>query len=292
MAYKVGSIELIKLVYLDHLEFFNKRSLMTTYLTRLTIKMTIKMTTSLTINCEPISWDMDGLERSMSSEELVQAYVESLESHIHLKRDLLKQVQNATDEVPEAIEPKGDWKELLSKPLFRPDRSDPIGLSLASVSQTTRLESTKKWINEKEKRLVELEQMIRDQKDLNNDLVVLIDLLNRKLETMAITSEKQRPRMPEEVNRQLLSSLEEFVKKILSVDMVDAEHAGDDLSEEVFALIMRLLNHDETLEVADFHKCSKKLFRLLLRSNLITVTDSPNNVRHVKLLDFASYDLS
>ncbi|QLL32460.1 hypothetical protein HG536_0C06290 [Torulaspora globosa] len=232
------------------------------------------------------------MERSISSEDALQAYIESLESHIHLKRDLLKQVRNATDEIPEAIEPKGDWKDLLSKPLFRPDRSDPIGLSLASVSQTTRLESTKAWINEKEKHLIELGQMIRDQKDINNDLIVLIDLLNRKLETMALTSERERPKTPEELNRQLHSSLETFVKNILSVDMVDAEQAGNDLSEEVFTLIRRLLSHDDTLEVADFHKCSKKLFRLLLRSNLVTVSESPNNVRHVKLLDFASYDLS
>lgn len=232
------------------------------------------------------------MEPLAGPDDMLQSYRESLENQILLKRDLLAQVQKATDEISEAIEPKGSWKELLSKPLFRPDRSDPIGLSLGSVSQTTRLESTKTWIEDKDKHLTQLEQMLKDQQDINNDLIVLTELLDRKLETMVQMGARERPQTPEELNHQLFSSLEDFVKNVLSVDLLDAEEAGNDLSEMVFSLIMRLLNHDDALTVTDFHNCSKKLYRLLLRSNLITVTDSPGNVRHVKLLDFASYDLS
>lgn len=227
--------------------------------------------------------DLDGM---------LETYRESLETQIYVKRDLLKQVRKAIDELPAVVESEGSWRELLSKPLFRPDRSDPIGLSLASVSQTTRLETTKTWIEEKERHLSSLESMLRDQRDANKELIVLTDLLEHKLEGMSSKDQKENSKKPAVLNDELLRNLEDFTKNVLAVDLVDAEEAGNDLSEEVFSLILRLLNHDDTLEVIDFHNCSKKLYRLLLRSNLITVIDSPNDRRYVRLLDFASYDLS
>lgn len=232
------------------------------------------------------------MEDITRADELLQVYVDSLESQIESKRDFLKQVQGVIDDVATPVVPEGDWKDLLAKPLFRPERSDPIGLSMASVSQTTRLESTKAWIAHMEDHIPRLEATVVKQKGMNYDLEVLIELLEKKLESMTSQAVRERALSPEERNQQLWDSLEHFVKNYLSVDLVDAEDAGSDLFAEIFPLIKRLLEGDETLKASDFHNCSRGLYRLLLRSNLIDVVEAPNSVRYVKLLDFASDDLS
>lgn len=232
------------------------------------------------------------MEDDTSSDELLQVYVESLESQIESKRDFLRQVQDVIGGISGPAEPEGDWKDLLAKPLFRPERSDPIGLCMASVSHTTRLETTKEWITDMESHIPRLEAMLENQKRMNYDLGVLIELLEKKLDSLTSPTVKKSPQSPEARNEQLWNELEHFVKNYLSVDLVDAEDAGKDLFSDVFPLIKRLLDGDGTLKATDFHHCSKGLYRLLLRSNLINVREGPNGVKYVKLLDFASRDLS
>lgn len=226
------------------------------------------------------------------TEDVMQVYIDSLESQIAYKRDFLRQVQDAIDSISAPAIPEGDWKELLEKPLYRPERSDPIGLCMASVSHTTRLHTTKKWIEHMDDSMPQVEGMIKDQREINHELEILIELLERKSVSMVSKIIPNASRTPEARNQQLWNELQDFVKNYLAVDMADPEDAGNDLFPDVFSLLKRLLRDDDTLKSTDFRHCSQGLYRLLLRGNLITVTKSQNGAKYVKLLDFANNDLS
>lgn len=235
------------------------------------------------------------MEETSRLDELLEVYTKSLEAQIENKKYFLKQAQDAIEALslePNPENPAVSWHELLKRPMFYPERSDPIGLSLASVSQTSRKETTEEWINYMDGHLAMLKCMVEDQKQTNHDLNILIELLQRRPQHANSSDREMTTLLPEARNQQLLADLKDFIKNYLSVDIVNAEDAGSDLSDIIFSLIMRLIDRDKTLQVTDFHYCSMGLYRLLLRSNLITIIESGDNTRRVELLDFASHDLS
>lgn len=232
-------------------------------------------------------------------EDLYEVYIRSLRDHLENKKYFLRQAKDAigslqTRSNDDHLMSDGKWQALLKKPMFFPERSDPIGLSLLSVSMATRKETSLKWLEYMSNHLQEVSDLVKYQKNTNRKLLVLVELLEQRISLLEQVTKKTpiMPKSPTEYNQHLLKSLDEFVKSYLAIDMGDAEDAGFDIYDDIMSIIKRLVNYDTTLKISDFHHSSKCFYRLLLRSNLIELENKEDGERYVKLLDFANSDIS
>lgn len=223
-----------------------------------------------------------------STEEFYETYINSLEQQIEDKRFFLLQARNAIESLQNGgngehlITPE-QWQDFLKKPMFFPERTDPIGLSLASASFITRQKTSEEWLEHTEKELGHMQTMIRDQEQINQNMLVLIELLEQKSDRAfanALMSESLLQR-----NRRLLRELEEFVENYLALDMANAENSNETVYRDTMEILSRLIRYDTHLKTTDFPQSTKGLFRLLLRSNLIALEDE-ESARYVRLLDF------
>lgn len=237
------------------------------------------------------------MDESSSHKDLLEVYQKSLEDQLENKKYFLRQAQNAIDRLqtdPDTYRriPDENWQAFLKKPMFFPGRSDPIGLSLASESLGSRQQTSEEWLEYMERHLSDMEEMVKYQYEAKNEISMLIELLERNSNISTMPLLKKATKSPEQRNRDLYDKLETFVRDYLSVDLTDAEDAGKDIFDEIFRLIKRLINYDTSLKVTDFHRASKGLYRLLLRSNLISINKASDGNCYVKLLEFTNSDLS
>ncbi|QLG73059.1 hypothetical protein HG535_0E01430 [Zygotorulaspora mrakii] len=238
------------------------------------------------------------MEDDEAVEDLLEVYIKSLEEQVETKKYFLKQAKEAINTLEKSSRSRKiisdeEWQRFLKKPMYFPERSDPIGLSLASVGLRTRRDTSFEWIKYMENHLKAMEEIIQYQKNANHDITVLTALLEQGIDKSKQGSfdAEVYPTTPKMENQQLLLQTEQFIRTYLSVDMVNAEDVGTDIYDEVMALIKRLINYDKTLKVTDFHHGSRSLYRLLLRSNLIEVESDEKGEKHIKLLDFRKSDL-
>lgn len=237
------------------------------------------------------------MDESSSQNDLLEVYLKSLEDQLENKKYFLKQAQHAIDRLqtdPDTYQriPDEDWQDFLKKPMFFPGRSDSIGLSLASESLGSRQQTSEEWLEYMKHILSDMEEMVKYQHEANHEISILIELLERNSTISSMSLVKTATKSPEQLNRELYGKLEDFVRHYLSVDLLDAEDAGNELFGEIFQLIRRLINYDTSLRVTDFHRASRGLYRLLLRSNLISINKGSDDNCYVKLIDFTDSDLS
>lgn len=233
------------------------------------------------------------------SADLFEVYIKTLENQIENKRYFLEQteaaiskLQNSNSNDPQPISNE-IVQELMKKPMFFPERSDPIGLSLATTSLLTRQKTSEEAINEMESNITNIETMNKYQKTVNTDLKALIGMLEQKSNGSPSNSQENSYQPPMERNRLLWDSLDSFNKEYISVDLADLEDGDDtDVYDHMNALLIKLIQYDTTLKVADFHPYCRGLYRLLLKSNIIVLEEKEDGNRYVKLLDFSITDIS
>ncbi|CDH11365.1 related to Central kinetochore subunit MCM22 [Zygosaccharomyces bailii ISA1307] len=230
------------------------------------------------------------MRRSDINDELFETYINSIEQQIEDKQFFLSQARN----VVESLRSEGNrsrnitleqWQDFLKKPMFFPERSDPIGLNMVSASLVSRQTSTEEWLHYMEEKLNHMQTMIGDQEGINRDMLVLIELLEQRPKIALVNIPTQES--PSQRNQRLRLELEDFVKNYIALDLADAGDSTEEVQRDLFLLLSRLVHYDKYVKTTDFQKSTKGLFRLLLRSNLITIYKE-GNARYVRLLDFAT----
>lgn len=230
------------------------------------------------------------MRHSDISDELFETYINSIEQQIEDKRFFLSQAKN----VVESLRNEGNrsrnitlaqWQDFLKKPMFFPERSDPIGLNMVSASLVSRQTTTEEWLHYMEEKLDHMQAMIGDQEHINRDMLVLIELLEQRPKITLVNIPTLES--PSQRNQRLHLELEDFVKNYIALDLADAGNSTEEVQRDLILLLSRLVHYDKYLKTTDFQKSTKGLLRLLLRSNLITVYKE-RNARYVRLLDFGT----
>lgn len=229
------------------------------------------------------------MNSSHSNQGLLEVYIDTIEQQIEDKTFFINQAKN----VIESLQANGidmhsinseQWQSFLKRPMFFPERSDPIGLSLASTSFVSRQQSSEQWLEHTRVQLNDMQGLIREQQQLNQEMTVLLELLIQKLEIPP--DDNPVPETSVQRNHRLRAELAKFTKDFLSLDLADSQNSADEVYNDATAIFERLINYDTNLKTTDFPPSTKGLFRLLLRGNLITLKEVGGE-RHVKLIDFA-----
>lgn len=229
------------------------------------------------------------------NEDWIDVYQKTLEAQIENKRHFLKESKSAISKIKEDHPKKQKidlekWQEFLNKPLMLPEKSDPIGLSLANTSLNTRFDSSKQWITQMESNISQLQDMVMHQDNINKDLAGLIGLMKEKASIGDVRPQNKPSKYLQEDNKNLWWSLESFVKSNLyGSDVILTEQEF----EEVMTLVKRLVYNDISLTFKDFQSSSmtRTLYRLLLRTNLIEIDQNDGDTCYIKLINFANTDI-
>lgn len=224
------------------------------------------------------------------SDQLFATYINSIEQQIEDKKFFLSQARNVVKSLrSEGSRPRiislEQWQDFLKKPMFFPERSDPIGLNMVSASLVSRQTTTEEWLHYMEEKLIHMQTMIGDQEHINRDMLILIELLEQRPQISLVNSPTLES--PSQRNHRLHLELEDFVKNYIALDLADAGESTEEVQRDLIILLSRLVHYDRYLKTTDFQKSTRGLFRLLLRSNLITI-HKERNIRYVRLLDFAT----
>lgn len=223
------------------------------------------------------------------NQDLLEVYIDTIEQQIDNKTLFIKQARDAIESLQtggmdvHSINPE-QWQSFMKRPMFFPERSDPIGLSLASTGLVSRQRSSEEWLEHMEVQLKDMEAMIGSQQKVNQEITVLLELLTQKLETPPNDNRMQET--PVQRNRRLRTGLTKFIEDFLSLDLADSRNTAEEVCNDLMVVIERLINYDTNLKTTDFPPSTKGLFRLLLRGNLITLNEVGDK-HYVKLIDFA-----
>lgn len=226
---------------------------------------------------------------SLRNQDLLEVYIDTIEQQVDNKTFFIKQARDAI----ESLRTGGmddysinlqQWQSFMKRPMFFPERSDPVGLSLASTGLVTRQQSSEQWLEDTEVQLNDMQTMIRNQQQVNQEMTVLLELLIQKSDIPSDNNPIQENAIQR--NRRLRTGLAKFVRESLSLDLADSQNTTEEVCSDVMTVIERLINYDTNLKTTDFPPSTKGLFRLLLRGNLITLKEVGDK-RYVKLIDFA-----
>lgn len=236
------------------------------------------------------------------NEDWLEAYSRSLERQIETKEDFLRQAtdtikllkdQKVKDPRFKDIKPVNEkvWKSLLKRALIFPERSDPIGLSLANTSLHSRKVTSESYLNYLKLKYELLEEANTNQKAINYNLTKLINAFNK---TPSDNPEgNSGNEVIQDMNKKYWSDLKECVQR----NLFSAELSEED-TEIVMQLLHRLATIAETspevepVTVSSFQQSetTKQLYRVLLRGDLIQVgpiqDGGSNDDRTVQLEDF------
>ncbi|CAR26390.1 ZYRO0B08580p [Zygosaccharomyces rouxii] len=227
------------------------------------------------------------------NQDLLEVYINTIEQQIDNKKFFVKQARDAIGSLQtggmdvHSISSE-QWQNFMKRPMFFPERSDPIGLGLASTGFVSRQQSSEQWLEHMEVQLNDMQTMIRNQQQMNHEMTVLLELLLHKLETPSEDNTIQET--PVQRNHTLRNELKNFIRDFLSLDLADSQNTAEQVCSDVMVVIERLINYDTNLTTTDFPPSTKGLFRLLLRGNLITLNEVGDK-RYVKLTDFASTEV-
>lgn len=229
---------------------------------------------------------MDGSKRN---QDLLEVYIDTIEQQVDNKTFFIKQARDAikslrTGGMNDYSINLQQWQSFMKRPMFFPERSDPIGLSLASTGLVTRQQSSEQWLEDMEVQLNDMQTMIRNQQQVNQEMTVLLELLIQKSEIPSDNNPIQENAIQR--NRRLRTGLAKFIQESLSLDLADSQNTTEEVCSDLMTVIERLINYDTNLKTTDFPPSTKGLFRLLLRGNLITL-NKVGDKRYVKLIDFA-----
>ncbi|SCU83583.1 LAMI_0C03774g1_1 [Lachancea mirantina] len=228
----------------------------------------------------------------MSSSQ-IRIYLEVLEKEILNKELFLQEVRRAIQaETEEGILQENDpieWKQFLSKPLFMPDRSDPIGICLASVSARERLESSRQFLADNS--VNDLVEMVEYQKTLNDGMRVLQTLLKKRIDTgdniEDVTTIQLTPKEFKELNGSLKDIMKRFLIDYLAPDLCEPEDDSELLGNKMNKALQVLLLEKGQVQKSIFLRECAALYRVLIKCRFIrefTSTDQKSEV--ISLIDF------
>lgn len=227
--------------------------------------------------------------------EIIDEYTAVLEREIENKRYFLKESHDALRDL---IESKAErlngagsvqgrrsainkdvWQKFIEKPMYLPERQDPIGLNLVSARLREKTESMGPWL-EVEKEIVHVEETY-----LNS-----LRQLNAAMQDTIAEFRKNPPKPREELvskdyslsslktqHESLHKELKEFVTRYLE------PNAPENTSAEEMLQLISTLVQGKTLDKDQF-KNSQSLFRLLMKGMLLENTDTDS----YKLIDLVS----
>lgn len=225
------------------------------------------------------------IECFMDSDEQLTLYVKSLEREISNKEYFLRQAEDALEVLrrEESIPKEGStsWNDFLEKPMFCPERSDPIGLCLAFSGHRSRLQESREFL--KMHSLVALKEALELQKSLNEGLESFSGLLRTRLKKLTKSKKPVAPKSAEQRNVALKEIMKILVDSFVATDLAAMGSDTDLVAREMQELIRRLIRL-EILNQADFRPRCTGLYRLLKKANIIEEDHS----KSVRLANFST----
>ena len=155
----------------------------------------------------------------------LEFYKDRLKEEIENKKYFLKQASDAIKDLDQNYEnlneDKKQWQEFLRKPMFYPDRSDPLGIALASVQLSARRLTSKQVVESPT--LTDLENMVFHQRSLNADMALLRNsLLERSTRPSNDTTERiETSQQRHERLQAILKGLTEEYLAVVSYTQLD-----------------------------------------------------------------------
>ncbi|SCU80723.1 LANO_0B00980g1_1 [Lachancea nothofagi CBS 11611] len=225
-----------------------------------------------------------------NSSNQLAIYERSLEREIDNKEYFLQQVTDALAKLKSSgpdtkLNSDQDlWIEFLGKPMFSPDRSDPIGLSLAFCENRTRLKTSREYLESDS--LEPLREILATQESLNQGVQTLTTLLNQRLSENSPQLHDRQQDGPETRNSNLWRILHTLIENFVAIDLCPDGADSDLVAERMQNLMKRLIKRDESLTANDFEgNYSSGLYRLLLRSNCLCKSQDGSHIHLINFLD-------
>lgn len=228
----------------------------------------------------------------------LQVYPSLLETQIETKEDFIRQAQEKVESLRKQKKLKSRakevgsvnpevWNNLQKKALMFPEKSDPIGLSLANTSLSMRAKSSESYISFLKSQYKMLKEANDNQQSINHNLRKLITSFPDRVDSAA--SNRYRTMLLEEENNELWSNLKSLIKETLFTEPLSD---NDDDVDMILGLFKKLLNPDDSPTIGSFRKNSraKQLFRVLVRADVLSVEDGDRHLSNenskVSLVDF------
>lgn len=234
----------------------------------------------------------------------LDAYVKTLERQIEAKEDFLRQAldtikllkdQKLRDPRFKEIKPINDkvWKSLMKKSLIFPERSDPIGLSLANCSNLTRKETSESYLQYLDNYKNILQELNTNQRAINSNLLKLVNAFKEsgKTSSPSTVSQTITNEVLKEQNDKYWEELKHIVQKNLFHSKTELSDEDTDIVMSLFHRLINLNGHTPlTVNSFQVNEYTKELYRILLSGDLINVAESKNygssDDREVTLIDF------
>ncbi|KAL6946913.1 hypothetical protein ACO0QE_001767 [Hanseniaspora vineae] len=161
--------------------------------------------------------------------------------------------------------------------MFRPDRSDLIGYSAVSCMLQKRVATSR----------IILKKYLTTEYPKNIDLLLVT--LSQRLDQRLQMQENNVQSAAEHEN--LLFQLENLIKIKFAENYNTSNISDKEFGEQLWALIIRLIEEDRSLKVKDFKPYAEPLFDLLYYNGILLTKfqdqeSSSNDEKLVKLIDF------
>ncbi|CEP60978.1 Mcm22p LALA0_S02e04016g [Lachancea lanzarotensis] len=223
----------------------------------------------------------------MDTQDELVLYQQSLQREIESKEYFLKQAKaalqlqrNSSDQILK--DDIGLWNSFMEKPMFFPDRSDPLGWSLASCELRNRLKSNEQYLELEP--LEPLRETLKLQERLNTGLETLEALLKSRLEGHQNAKTKRRSSISaESCNVKLWDILNLLIRNFVAVDLSSKGSDIDQVAATMLDVLKHLLQVDRKVSVEEFSGQCSGLYRILLRANCIRKS---KDGRFIELADF------
>ncbi|KAL3231527.1 hypothetical protein RNJ44_00562 [Nakaseomyces bracarensis] len=226
---------------------------------------------------------------------VLDEYIERLEREVENKRYFLRESHGALQDLVERKQHGGStvhsrrvavsdavWREVMQRPMYLPERQDPIGLNLLTVRLEGRDASMEEWMR-CERQMVELQRTyLEDIKGLNAAMGETIAEFERNPpagsaeDRRAAGAEQRTLSELETDNEAVRYELASFIQQYMVPN--DPDHTSE---AQMMSLLTPLLNGEE-MEADRARETAPALYRLLLRANLLEL-----NSDKVKLLDLS-----
>lgn len=228
---------------------------------------------------------------------VLDEYIDRLEHEVENKRYFLRESRDALRDLVEEKQRGGStihsrrvaindkvWSEVMARPMYLPERNDPIGLNLVSTRLEARDESMEDWLKY-ERQMVELQKNYLEEIKVTNGAMeeTIAEFRARPPENPhhdTVSNENQNTTSTlQELrtqNAQHLQDLQRFVQKYLAPN--DPDQTSPD---EMMSFLAELLEGAAIPKETAIGK-APSLYRLLLRSNMLQESGDT-----VKLLDLS-----
>ncbi|SCU78847.1 LADA_0A08064g1_1 [Lachancea dasiensis] len=236
----------------------------------------------------------------MDDEGQLAIYKRSLIREIENKEYFLQQTTELLAELREREPDSGSneepklWEEFLKRPMFFPDRSDPVGVSLAFCENRNRLNLNRQFLESNESQsLTMLQQVLEIQESLNQGLATLLELLSARLtgemrhQRASNDENDARPEITDSIetqNNKLWDILNLLVGRFVAVDLCPPDADPQAIASEMRATLTHMIKKSGVVYMKNFQGPSSGLYRLLLKAKLVSTSEDGATV---KLQDFS-----